>query len=389
MLQDFQRNLAAVLMGTLVMSTTVSPAGAATPDRHASGPVAGKNAAPHQKTPVPPAPGVKANAPAPGALTHASTSAPRPATKPGTRSAEAHAGAISAHPAKTAPAAPPKAAALISGHAPRPGAVAGRAPAPTPPVAHVAAGVPIPTSKPTGAIRALASGPLVAMGTVIVPPVKPASKAGAATPVALSARLTTTGAPLPTPHPKPAFVAAMTARPFDAPRPPDGSKPAFPMGLSTRPAYTPAIAVAPAYDPLLSRRSYWSCVPFVQHASAVHLTGDGWRWWDNAAGQYHRGSAPRPGSVLVFKRSRDLDRGHVALVRAILDRRTIRVDHANWGSGGYKGKIDVGVIVRDVSPRNDWSMTRVWYTPINDLGSTAYPTYGFVYPDRVNGSRDG
>lgn len=130
----------------------------------------------------------------------------------------------------------------------------------------------------------------------------------------------------------------------------------------------------------LRQDKYWSCVPFVKAASQVRLRGDGWRWWDAAKGRYQRGAAPKPGSVLVFKRKKGLSRGHVALVREIVDKRTILVDHANWGQGSQKGKIDLGVMVRDVSKNNDWSATRVWYTPINDLGSTAYPTYGFVYP---------
>jgi surface antigen len=125
---------------------------------------------------------------------------------------------------------------------------------------------------------------------------------------------------------------------------------------------------------------FWSCVPFVKAVSTVQLAGDGWRWWDNAKGQYDRGQAPKAGSVLVFKRGKGLSRGHVAMVSEVVDKRTVRLDHANWGQGSRKGKIDLGVLAKDVSKNNDWSAVRVWYTPINDLGSTAYPTYGFVYP---------
>jgi surface antigen len=130
----------------------------------------------------------------------------------------------------------------------------------------------------------------------------------------------------------------------------------------------------------INSNKYWSCVPFVKAISTVQLSGDGWRWWDNAKGQYDRGNAPKEGSVLVFKRKKGLNRGHVALVREVVDKRTVRLDHANWGTGSQKGKIDLGVIARDVSKKNDWSAVRVWYSPINDLGSTAYPVYGFVYP---------
>jgi surface antigen len=33
----------------------------------------------------------------------------------------------------------------------------------------------------------------------------------------------------------------------------------------------------------------------------------------------------------------------------------------------------------DVSPANDWSKVRVWYAPVADLGTAAYPTNGFIY----------
>ena len=33
----------------------------------------------------------------------------------------------------------------------------------------------------------------------------------------------------------------------------------------------------------------------------------------------------------------------------------------------------------DVSEAGDWSAVRVWYGPIRDLGTTVYPTYGFIY----------
>ncbi|CAL4866536.1 hypothetical protein MMA231_00779 [Asticcacaulis sp. MM231] len=29
----------------------------------------------------------------------------------------------------------------------------------------------------------------------------------------------------------------------------------------------------------------------------------------------------------------------------------------------------------------DWSKVKVWYGPSNDLGTTVYPTYGFIYQD--------
>jgi hypothetical protein len=37
--------------------------------------------------------------------------------------------------------------------------------------------------------------------------------------------------------------------------------------------------------------------------------------------------------------------------------------------------------VIDVSAAGDWSRVKVWYDPVRDLGSSTYPTYGFIYPD--------
>jgi surface antigen len=78
-----------------------------------------------------------------------------------------------------------------------------------------------------------------------------------------------------------------------------------------------------------------------------------------------------------------MSRGHVAVVSDILTDRVIRVTHANWG--GSRGRVEENVTVVDVSGQNDWSQVKVWYNPINDLGTTVYPTYGFIY----NSAREG
>ena len=36
--------------------------------------------------------------------------------------------------------------------------------------------------------------------------------------------------------------------------------------------------------------------------------------------------------------------------------------------------------MRDVSESGDWSAVRVWFAPLGDLGSTAWPVQGFIYP---------
>ncbi len=126
---------------------------------------------------------------------------------------------------------------------------------------------------------------------------------------------------------------------------------------------------------------HMNCVQFVQRASHVALHGDAWRWWQAAEGRYGRGQNPRPGAVMVFSRTGSMPRGHVAVVRAVRDSRTILVDHANWSPiRGRRGQVEHAAAVIDVSAANDWSQVRVWYQPAADIGQTVYPVHGFVYP---------
>lgn len=122
-----------------------------------------------------------------------------------------------------------------------------------------------------------------------------------------------------------------------------------------------------------------TCVPYARARSGIDLRGDAWEWWSAAAGRYDRGPAPRPGSILVIARGGRLRDGHLAVVSRVLSRREIRVDHANWASGGMKGRIALDQPVIDVSPRNDWSAVKVWYPPARDYGATVYPSAGFVH----------
>jgi hypothetical protein len=41
-----------------------------------------------------------------------------------------------------------------------------------------------------------------------------------------------------------------------------------------------------------------------------------------------------------------------------------------------------------VSERNDWTEVRVWWPPVDQLGSHAYPAYGFIEP-REPSTHDG
>lgn len=130
-----------------------------------------------------------------------------------------------------------------------------------------------------------------------------------------------------------------------------------------------------------SAEAAMQCVTYARDASGLNLKGDAWRWWDAAAGVYERGTAPREGAVLVFKRQGRMSHGHVSVVRRTINSREVLVDHANWAphrSPG-RGQIAESVPVIDVSPRNDWSQVRVFYRPAGELGTRVYLTQGFVY----------
>lgn len=123
------------------------------------------------------------------------------------------------------------------------------------------------------------------------------------------------------------------------------------------------------------------CVPFAREHSGISLRGDAWTWWSAAAGQYDRGSAPRVGAVVVFKKYGAMRHGHVAVVTQVVGSRQVLVDHANWGSRrvGGRGAVAKNMAVVDVSARNDWTEVRVWNLGTNDYGTRVYPTYGFIY----------
>ena len=127
---------------------------------------------------------------------------------------------------------------------------------------------------------------------------------------------------------------------------------------------------------------YWQCVPFARLMSGIQIFGDARTWWSQAAGKYDTGSTPKIGSVLSFKPTARMNLGHVAFVSQVLTDRVIQVTHANWSIiEGDRGQIEKDVTVVDVSPEGDWTQVKVWYDPIRDLGTTVYPTNGFIYPD--------
>lgn len=126
-----------------------------------------------------------------------------------------------------------------------------------------------------------------------------------------------------------------------------------------------------------ARDPYWQCVTFARMLSGIEIFGDAWTWWRQATDRFRTGDAPQSGSVLVFQPHGRMRLGHVAVVSEVLTDRVIHVTHANWG--GSRGKVEENVTVVDVSPQGNWSAVKVWYNPINDLGTTVYPTHGFIY----------
>jgi hypothetical protein len=124
------------------------------------------------------------------------------------------------------------------------------------------------------------------------------------------------------------------------------------------------------------QRTSLSCVPYARAVSGIHLSGDAWTWWAQAAGRYRRSTTPAIGAVLVLRRHGSMNQGHLAVVTHILAPREITVTQANW----LPGRIEHGQPVFDVSALNDWTLVRVWYPPTRALGITAYPADGFILP---------
>lgn len=132
---------------------------------------------------------------------------------------------------------------------------------------------------------------------------------------------------------------------------------------------------APGASPRVVRGEPLQCVPYARMQSGVQLWGDAVGWWDKASGKFERSSEPEPGAVLVMRGYNDDARGHLAVVRRILNEREIVVDHANWLNGG---EIGLDNPVMDVSDDNDWSEVRVWYAPAGHYGGRIYEVQGFI-----------
>ena len=125
---------------------------------------------------------------------------------------------------------------------------------------------------------------------------------------------------------------------------------------------------------------FWQCAPYARTISGIDIHGNANTWWGQAAGRYARGHAPKVGAVLAFASTSRMRLGHVAMVSEVVSDREVRLTHANWSR---RGGIERDVRAIDISENGDWSMVKVWYGPQGDLGTSAYPTKGFIYADHA------
>jgi surface antigen len=126
----------------------------------------------------------------------------------------------------------------------------------------------------------------------------------------------------------------------------------------------------------------WQCVTFARAYTGMQIFGDAWTWWQQAtkSDTFETGQTPKPGAVLVFRPQGKIGRGHVSVVSQIITDRLIQITHANWSPiDGRRGQVEENVSVVDVSEAGDWSAVKVWYAPLEAMGTTVYTTYGFIY----------
>ncbi len=121
---------------------------------------------------------------------------------------------------------------------------------------------------------------------------------------------------------------------------------------------------------------FWQCAPYAREISGIDIHGNANTWWSQAAGHYDRGHSPKVGAVLSFQSTGRMRVGHVAMVSQVVSDREVLLTHANWSR---PGAIERNVRAIDVSAAGDWSEVKVWYAPTGGLGTSAYPTNGFIY----------
>ena len=151
--------------------------------------------------------------------------------------------------------------------------------------------------------------------------------------------------------------------------------------LAARFALVVSCALAPTlFGAAPAAAQFWQCAPYAREISGIQIRGNANTWWGQAAGRYDRGRAPKEGSVLAFQATRRMRVGHVAMVSRVLSEREVLLTHANWSR---RGGVERDVRAIDVSANGDWSLVKVWYGPQHGLGTSAYPTSGFIYSDEA------
>jgi CHAP domain len=118
-----------------------------------------------------------------------------------------------------------------------------------------------------------------------------------------------------------------------------------------------------------------NCALYARAVTGVDLFGAAGGWWYEAAGRYQRGQVPAVGSILVFRPTRAIPSGHVAVVSQIVGPSMVLVDQSNW----YHGRVTLRTPVVDTSPSRDWTQVAVMNLGAGQFGRDN-PTFGFVYP---------
>lgn len=145
---------------------------------------------------------------------------------------------------------------------------------------------------------------------------------------------------------------------------------------ATLPILVPILASGIIISPLQAS-DVLQCVPYARDQSGIRIHGDAWTWWNQAKGNYQRGSTPKPGAVLSLANSEVMPLGHVAVVSRVVDDRRILLNHANWSAPGL---IEQDVLAIDASTDNDWSQVRIWWGQGQQMGARLNPVNGFIYP---------
>ena len=119
------------------------------------------------------------------------------------------------------------------------------------------------------------------------------------------------------------------------------------------------------------------CVPYAREVSGIRLYGDAASWWEAAAGQYDRTSQPLPGAVLVFRRTGRLPHGHVS------------PSSPGCGPRGRSWSARPTGCTAASPAASPWWTSRPATTGARcacggtrpaTLGTTTYPTFGFIAP---------